>query len=255
MREPYWRTEKKEDWGLTPLNQYDWIKDVLSLPKQLLHLFLNNFHKKRINRVLYTFDIRRISLGSGATVPDGWIGFDSVKYGKNIFPVNLLLGIPVSSNSVHEILAEHIMEHFFFDDVYWILGECYRVLAPGGKIRIVSPDAKNIAKLILKDELAEKNSDVLTDAKIHKWPNDNIRWARYINRLSHQWGQHKSLLTSNMLKQILEKLGFDKVSQVSIKESVVFKKPPDIHYKRFPDDSPDVNFAIEAIVNYKEKKS
>ncbi|MEA5504692.1 methyltransferase domain-containing protein [Halotia wernerae UHCC 0503] len=251
-REPHWRVNGKDDWGLTPLKSYDFIKEFLCALKQLLSLVSYKSQSRKINKCLQQFEIVKISLGSGRDVPDGWIGLDSHKSGKRVFPVNLLLGIPLKDDSVHEILAEHIIEHFFFDDVYWLLSECYRVLSPGGKLRIVCPDAKNIAELILKGHRAETDHDVIIDSKTHRWPDDGLRWARFINRLSHQWGQHKSLLSREIISQILGKVGFDHVVQVSINESIFFNPIPDIHSKRFPDDGPNLNLAIEASIRNKK---
>ncbi|MCK5241118.1 methyltransferase domain-containing protein [bacterium] len=247
-RAPYWRTTDKQDWGFKPLSWYDCSKEAATVLGKLKYLFSYSVLKRRINKTLNKHDKRCISLGSGVNVPDGWIGFDRYKSGRNVFPVNLLFRFPLQSNSVHELLAEHILEHFFYDDVFRFLEECHRVLIPRGKLRVVCPDALNLANLILEEEKAEKQEDVLMDAKIHCWPHDGLLWARTINRLSHQWGEHKSLLSAKMIKQILEKTGFAKIALLKVNETVHFEKSPDIHQKRFPNEKSGMSFAVEAIV-------
>ncbi|BDS11586.1 class I SAM-dependent methyltransferase [Aureispira anguillae] len=246
-REPNWRVDEKDDWGFVPLTKKDLVKEFLSFPKQLYRLFKNQIKVRKLEKHLASLDQVNIALGSGTTVADGWIGFDTHRLGKNVYPVNLLLKLPLKDNSVDAILAEHIIEHFYYDDICFLLKECYRVLAPGGKIRIVCPDAKNIAELIIMGKQAEMDHDVLEDSKIHRWPDDGMRSARFINRLSHQWGQHKSLLSRTMLTNLLKQAGFEEIFQATDRTSTVFETLPDVHLLRFPNDSSKLNLAIEAI--------
>lgn len=245
MRQPVWRGHNKADWGLKPLSLKTAIRECFFRSELLRDYYRFWVNKRKVPKKLRQFETRRISLGSGTSLADGWIGFDCLKSGQNIFPVNLLLGFPLQDDSVHELLAEHILEHFFLDDIYLILKECYRTLKPEGKLRIICPDAKKIANLIMMEANAEEHYDVTFDTKIHRWSADGLRWARTINRLSHQWGQHKSLLTSNMIKQLLHKIGFKTIYQLPVKETKLFDYLPDIHHKRFSEESANLNFAIE----------
>ncbi|MRG90409.1 methyltransferase domain-containing protein [Polyangium spumosum] len=43
--------------------------------------------------------------------------------------------------ALHFIFSEHFFEHLFFDEAMALFSECHRVLAPGGVIRTVVPDA------------------------------------------------------------------------------------------------------------------
>ncbi|PTA47095.1 hypothetical protein C8054_06195 [Micromonospora sp. RP3T] len=65
-----------------------------------------------------------------------------------VHPADLLLGIPADSGSVTAILAEHVMEHLYFDDLPRVLAECRRILRPGAPLRIVSPDALTVVRLL-----------------------------------------------------------------------------------------------------------
>lgn len=247
MRRPHWRNDNEENWGLDKLTWKDWGNSIFPELSTIFDPIKNKMQKRKIRNVLKKYNTKCVSLGSGKEPPENWIGFDRYKSGNNVFSVNLLFNFPLKDNSIDALLAEHILEHFYLDDLESIFRESFRVLVSGGKIRVVSPNAKNIARLILLGEEAEKDFDVITDTKIHKWPEDGLRWARTINRLSHQWGEHKSLLMPEMLKFILEKVGFQKVTILSVKESKFFDIVPDIHQKRFPNDSDEMNFAIEAI--------
>jgi predicted SAM-dependent methyltransferase len=44
-------------------------------------------------------------------------------------------------NTFDFIYTEHVLEHFFLNEAFDLLGECYRILKPNGVIRIVVPDS------------------------------------------------------------------------------------------------------------------
>ena len=48
--------------------------------------------------------------------------------------------LPYDDNSVDEILAYHIIEHFPYRKALATIGEWHRVLKPGGRLRIETPD-------------------------------------------------------------------------------------------------------------------
>ena len=87
----------------------------------------------------------------------------------------------------------------------------------------------------------------MLDRRIHRWPQDELNWARTINRLSHQWGQHKSLLTSKMVEDLLLKSGFTNVKIMTVEESHYFSRIPDIHTKKFEEERKECNFVVEGM--------
>ena len=49
--------------------------------------------------------------------------------------------LPFNDDSVDVAFHEHVLEHLTAYDGYLFLKECYRVLKPGGVLRVVCPDA------------------------------------------------------------------------------------------------------------------
>lgn len=88
----------------------------------------------------------KLNIGAGATVIEGFTPIDR-KQGGEAFPLRLNDGSPVADNSVDEIRASHVLEHFRFGEVNKVIDEWARVLKPGGKIRIAVPDFDKIAEL------------------------------------------------------------------------------------------------------------
>ena len=86
----------------------------------------------------------KLNLGAGDTKLEGFIPIDR-KLGTEVYPLT-----DYADDSVEEIRASHILEHFSFDEVTKVIAEWVRVLQPGGKIRIAVPDMDKIAEM--KDE-------------------------------------------------------------------------------------------------------
>ncbi len=75
----------------------------------------------------------KLNIGAGSTVIPGFTPIDR-KLGSEAYPLSY------PDNSVDEIRASHILEHFSFADAQQALKEWTRVLKPGGRIRIAVPD-------------------------------------------------------------------------------------------------------------------
>lgn len=80
----------------------------------------------------------RLNLGAGAWQPDGYTGVDLE--GAEVTADLAVTPWPFENESATDILASHVLEHFTRDDAWRFLGECYRILAPGGALWIAVPD-------------------------------------------------------------------------------------------------------------------
>lgn len=80
----------------------------------------------------------KLDIGCGTTPLDGFIGIDR-KLGTEAYPLADYL-----DESVDEIYASHVLEHFDQSLADKVLAEWVRVLKPGGRIRISVPDLDRI---------------------------------------------------------------------------------------------------------------
>lgn len=70
-----------------------------------------------------------------------WVNVDFVSTGPGVYAHNLLKPLPFSSQSFDLVYSSHFLEHIPRRQVRGFLSECYRVIKPGGTIRLVLPDA------------------------------------------------------------------------------------------------------------------
>lgn len=101
-----------------------------------------------------------VGCGSHFISSNEWTNLDFVSTSEQVIAHNLLEGIPFPDNSFDLVYHSHVLEHFSKEDGERLMEECYRVLKPGGTIRIVIPNLEEIAKNYLKYlELSNQNPE------------------------------------------------------------------------------------------------
>jgi len=69
-------------------------------------------------------------------------------------------GLPLKDTSLKGIFSEHCLEHLPFTSVDLVLGDFYRILKPGGNIRVVVPDGE-LYLTRYTDIISNRESEVL----------------------------------------------------------------------------------------------
>ena len=91
-----------------------------------------------------------LNLGCGSKYHKDWINIDFVSDDPNVMNYDLLRGIPYPANYFDAVYHSQVLEHFEKDVAVKFIKECFRVLKPGGIIRVVVPDLENIASEYLR---------------------------------------------------------------------------------------------------------
>src|SRR3990167_6202269 len=85
----------------------------------------------------------KLNIGCGFNKKEGWINLDNNSRTNPDILRDLKQGIPYSNNTIIEILAEHILEHFDGEDLIFIFNEMHRVLIPFGRLEFAVPCGAN----------------------------------------------------------------------------------------------------------------
>lgn len=85
----------------------------------------------------------RLDLGAGAVSPPGYTPRGTIN-GTSIYP------LPFDDETIQEIRASHVLEHFPHRDVGAVIAEWARALTPGGRLRIAVPDFAGVAQRYLE---------------------------------------------------------------------------------------------------------
>lgn len=103
--------------------------------------------------------MKLLNLGCGNRYHKDWTNVDFVSKDQHVIAHNLLKGIPFENNSFDAIYNSHVLEHFTKQDGINFIRECFRVLKPGGIIRIAVPDLEMIVKYYLSNLEKAKKGD------------------------------------------------------------------------------------------------
>ena len=151
----------------------------------------------------------KVELGSGYHPVDGFIHIDINPNCPHLEFIHSVDYLPMlESNSVEEIRASDVLEHFSYRDTIRILSEWFRVLAPGGKIYIQCPDARLLARRWLEGDLPKMNGMPI-DFSASYW----IMGGQEDNTFAKEgddwrWNAHYTLLSPDSLQFYLRKAGF-----------------------------------------------
>ena len=102
-------------------------------------------------RYLASHTRRRLQIGAGPNELEGWLNADFNPRSPASIYLDATQPFPLPSNSFDLIFSEHMIEHVPFDQGLRMLRECYRVLKPGGTIRLATPNMDRIAALATTD--------------------------------------------------------------------------------------------------------
>lgn len=87
----------------------------------------------------------RLHLGSGGEHKPGWVNIDLLGDPVEV-AWNLARPLPFGSSSVSAVFHEHLLEHLPLRAGAILMTECYRLLKPGGILRVGVPDAGRLIR-------------------------------------------------------------------------------------------------------------
>jgi predicted SAM-dependent methyltransferase len=90
--------------------------------------------------------LAKLHIGCGQHHLEGWVNIDLDAGSKADLRLDVTKGLPVADGSVGAVLTQHFIEHLTRAQAQGFLAECCRVLKPGGKLRVSTPDLAAIVR-------------------------------------------------------------------------------------------------------------
>ena len=161
--------------------------------------------------------VRKLHLGAGTATHPGWLGTDVAPQAEGIVRLDAARPFPIDSAAFHYVYSEHMIEHMPWAAGLDMLGECRRILKPGGTLRVATPDlAVLIGLYTSRDPEA---------ARYVRWIVDHAMTgvetydpAFVINNAFRSWG-HQFLYDAGLLEVALGKAGFVNIRRCAYGES------------------------------------
>jgi predicted SAM-dependent methyltransferase len=191
---------------------------------------------------------RKVNLGCGPIQPDGWENVDGsiraffasrlpwldgaltrvglwppTEFNRMTRFANLQKRLPWSDNEVDCVYLGEVLEHFTRLDGLRLLSECFRILRPGGIIRVRVPDNGRFWRQYVQE----------LDAALAKppaeWTEDHSRWVEMFfrdicvqRRVTGSYGHfHKWMYDEISLIKTFQRVGFVNVSRRDYLDSAI----------------------------------
>lgn len=149
----------------------------------------------------------KVNFGAGSCRIEGWRNTDFC-YPEGADKIDCTQRLPFDDASVDIIYSEMLLEHLKPQEAWLFLDECFRILKPGGLIRIVIPDFSLTWRL--KDPDYFRVNGGVTGA---------TTWKEQLHSIVRCHG-HQGLWNSQLLQDVLEAIGFRDCRQHRAGESL-----------------------------------
>ena len=180
--------------------------------------------KRKIERYLDSHEVRKLELGTGQLAIGGWLNTDINPRFRRTGPSVLFLDVtrpfPFGDLTFDYIASEHVIEHVPYDDARFMVGECWRVLRPGGRIRIATPDLAQLLSLYQdRDNLSSEQAAHLSWMATDVLANASRGTPVFdINTEMREW-DHQFLFDQDTLCGMLAEAGFGEIQRFRVGES------------------------------------
>lgn len=166
---------------------------------------------RRIRHYLTTTPVARLHLGAGHNRLAGWLNTDR-DVDAGLVLLDATSPFPLPSGTVDYVFAEHLIEHLAYSDALHMLHESYRVLTPGGRIRLATPDLDSLVSLLRGDygEAGARYATWLCDSYFPESHGPPATFA--VNQVLRGWG-HRFVYDQATLRATLEAASFTDVER------------------------------------------
>jgi predicted SAM-dependent methyltransferase len=93
--------------------------------------------------------MRYLNLGCGKRYHAEWINVDIRPQGSGVIAHDLTKGVPMADDTCDVVYHSNLLEHLRPLDARGLMNECFRVLKPGGILRVAVPDLEQICRMYL----------------------------------------------------------------------------------------------------------
>jgi len=113
--------------------------------------------------MIWLIKMRYVNLGCGNHCDSSWINIDIASNNMEVICCDLRKGISLPDNSCDVVYHSHLIEHLRKNEAKLLLMECFRVLKPGGIIRVAAPDLEKICRAYLETLEIARNGELNGD--------------------------------------------------------------------------------------------
>lgn len=162
--------------------------------------------------------VRGLQIGTGPNHFEGWLSTDLRPQREDVIRMDATRAFPLPDASMDHVYAEHLIEHVSYPAGQRMLGEVRRVLRPGGRVRLATPDLARLVDLYCGRAGADGDHYVRWVSRRYL-PRGSPRHPVFVlNNAMRNWG-HTFLYDEEVLRLALSSAGFVDVRRHELGES------------------------------------
>ena len=165
-----------------------------------------------VGAYLASHPVARLNVGAGGALLDAWLNVDRDPVPGATY-LDVTRPFPLPDAAFHRVLVEHVIEHVTLEAGRRMLRECARVLVPGGRIRVSTPDLERIAALRTHGADPAAHRYVAWAAQAFCSDQRGNPAALVVNNAFRGWG-HAFLYDEETLRTALTDAGFVDVARL-----------------------------------------
>lgn len=112
--------------------------------------------------------MKLLNIGCGSTFHPAWTNIDFSPQSPDVQRYDIRKKLPYSDNCFDACYSSHVLEHLTQEEAKNLVSECWRVLKPGGVVRLVVPDLESIVRNYL-DALERVGSGITEAEPDYDW--------------------------------------------------------------------------------------
>jgi predicted SAM-dependent methyltransferase len=173
--------------------------------------------RAKFARYIAANSLRKLHVGCGDHLLPGWLNADILP-GANTIALDATRRFPFPANSFDYVFSEHMIEHIPYESGRDMLTEIFRVLKPGGRVRVATPDLQFLIDLYRRDKTPVQQAYIVWSAATFAGSGLPPTDAVVINNFFREWG-HQFIYDEKTLTALMQNVGFGSVIRISVGQS------------------------------------
>ena len=173
--------------------------------------------ERRVRDYLAGNSVKKLQIGAGTNLREGWLNTNWYPKANSAVFLDATEPFPFPSEVFDYIYSEHVIEHIPEAGGATLIRESFRVLKPGGKLRLSTPDINFLIGL-MKPDISDTEQRYVRFAGYPTQGSDGPTPLSVFNMFMRQWG-HTFIYDEATLAESMRAVGFVDVKPFKVLES------------------------------------
>jgi predicted SAM-dependent methyltransferase len=160
-----------------------------------------------IKSYLGSHSVCKLQVGSRDNILPDWLNTDLEPVDDRVVFLDARELFPFADETLDYIFSEHTLEHLTYSEGVFCLRECHRILKPGGRMRIATPDLNKILGLCARARSETQERYIQRSIDRH-FPELGLNApSLVVNNFFQSWG-HRFIYDADTLEMAVKGAGF-----------------------------------------------